>query len=73
MSFLAAGQGPRIQQGGAITAVATLFRNGFAETETTYFAKGEPWRLIFVKDLHGAVTSLVFRQQGQEWTAVKVP
>jgi hypothetical protein len=45
----------------------------FAETETTYFAKGEPWRLIFVKDQHGAVKSLVFQQQGQEWTAVKVP
>ena len=45
----------------------------FAESETTYFAKGEPWRLIFMKDPHGAVTALVLRQQGQEWTAVKVP
>lgn len=45
----------------------------FAESETTYFAKGEPWRLIFVKGPQGPATSLTFRQQGQEWTATRIP
>ena len=45
----------------------------FPENETTYFAKGESWRLIFVRDPQGLVTSLIFRQQGQEFVANKVP
>jgi hypothetical protein len=43
------------------------------ETASTYFAKGEPWRLVFVRGPDGAVTSLIFRQQGQEWTATRIP
>ncbi|MES1240770.1 MAG: DUF3471 domain-containing protein [Acidobacteriota bacterium] len=45
----------------------------FPENETTYFAKGEGWRLIFVRDPQGAVTSLIFRQQGQDFTATRIP
>lgn len=44
-----------------------------AESESSFFAKGEPWRLTFVRDPQGRVTSLVFRDQGQEWTAKRVP
>jgi hypothetical protein len=45
----------------------------FAENESTYFAKGEPWRVVFVRGPGGAVTSLIFRQQDQDWTAVRLP
>ncbi|HKV09777.1 MAG TPA: DUF3471 domain-containing protein [Thermoanaerobaculia bacterium] len=45
----------------------------FPETDSTYFAKGQPWRLVFVRGPGGAVTSLVFRQDGQEWTAIRLP
>ena len=41
----------------------------FAENESTFFARGEPWRLRFVRDAGGSVTSLVFVQQGQEFVA----
>lgn len=36
------------------------------ETETTFFSKGQDWRLIFVKDEQGRVTEVRFRQNGQD-------
>jgi hypothetical protein len=45
----------------------------FAENETTYFGKGQGWRLIFVKDKQGRVTSVRFRQHGQDFIAKKIP
>lgn len=45
----------------------------FAETETTFFARGESWRIVFVKSPQGAVTGLAFRTNGQEFTAQKLP
>jgi hypothetical protein len=44
-----------------------------AESASSFFAKGEPWRLTFVRDPQGRVTGLVFRDQGQEWAAKRVP
>lgn len=44
----------------------------FAENPTTFFAKGQEWRLVFRTDSQGAVTSLAFRQQGQEYVALPV-
>lgn len=44
----------------------------FAENETTYFAKGQDWQLIFVKDERGRVTSVRFRQHGQDFIARKL-
>jgi hypothetical protein len=44
-----------------------------AEDATTFFAKGEPWRIVFRTDSQGVVTSLVFRQQGQEYVAKRLP
>ncbi|HET7843563.1 MAG TPA: DUF4440 domain-containing protein [Xanthomonadales bacterium] len=44
----------------------------FAETAGTFFAKGQPWRLVFHTDGDGAVDALVFRQDGQEYVARRV-
>jgi hypothetical protein len=44
----------------------------YPENETTYFAKGQDWRLIFVKDGQGRVTSVLFRQQGQDIIGKKI-
>jgi ketosteroid isomerase-like protein len=44
----------------------------FPENETTYFAKGQDWRLVFVKDARGLVTSLRFRQNGQDFVAQRM-
>lgn len=41
----------------------------FPEDSQTFFAKGQPWRLIFRRNDKGAVTSLVFRDAGQEFVA----
>ena len=41
----------------------------FPEGPTTFFAKGEAWRIVFRTDSQGVVTSLVFRQQGQDYVA----
>jgi hypothetical protein len=45
----------------------------FPENETTFFAKGEPWRLVFVRDAKGLVTSMIFRQQGQDFVGARLP
>lgn len=45
----------------------------FSENETTFFVKGQDWRLVFVKDSQGLVTSLVLRQNGQSYTAARLP
>ncbi len=45
----------------------------FPENATTFFAKGEAWRIVFRTDPQGVVTSLVFRQQGQEYVAKRLP
>jgi hypothetical protein len=37
----------------------------FAESETVFFAKGQPWRLVFLADGQ----TLAFRQHGQEYLA----
>ena len=44
----------------------------FPENETTYFGKGQDWRMIFVKDKRGRVTSVRFRQHGQDLIAKKI-
>lgn len=44
----------------------------FPENETTYFGKQQDWRMIFVKDRQGRVTSLRFRQHGQDFIARKI-
>ena len=44
----------------------------FPENETTYFGKGKDWRLIFVKDEQGRVTSARFRQNGQDLIGKKI-
>lgn len=44
----------------------------FPETETTFFGKGQDWRLIFVRDGAGRVTSVRFRQNGQELVGKRV-
>ena len=43
------------------------------ENEYTFFAPGQQYRLVFVSDASGAVTSLVFRQQGQQYVAQRLP
>ena len=45
----------------------------FPENETTFFAKGEAWRLVFVKDAKGTVTSVIFRQAGQDFVGARLP
>lgn len=44
----------------------------FPENETTYFGKGQDWRMIFVKDQQGRVTSVLFRRQGQDFIGKKI-
>lgn len=44
----------------------------FPENETTFFGKGQDWRMIFVKDNKGRVTSVRFRQNGQDLVAKKI-
>ena len=44
-----------------------------AESESMFFAPGQPYRLEFVSDASGVVTSLVFRQQGQRYIAQRLP
>jgi ketosteroid isomerase-like protein len=44
----------------------------FPENETTYFGKQQNWRMIFVKDEQGRVTSVRFRQHGQDFIARKI-
>lgn len=39
------------------------------ENETTFFARGEDWRVVFVRDDKGRVVSEVFRQNGQDLVA----
>lgn len=47
-------------------------REVFPENETTFFAKGQDWRLIFVKDDRGRVTSMIFRQGGKDYVAKRI-
>lgn len=44
----------------------------FPENETTFFGRRQPWRMIFIKDGHGQVTSLIFRQDGQDLVARRI-
>ena len=44
----------------------------FAEDAHTFFAKGQPWRLVFRTGADGIATSLVFRQLGQAFVARRV-
>jgi hypothetical protein len=39
------------------------------ENATTFFAKGEDWRVVFTKDDQGHVVSETFRQNGQDLVA----
>jgi len=41
----------------------------FPEDSQTFFAKGQSWRLVFRRNDKGTVTSLVFRDQSQEFVA----
>lgn len=45
----------------------------FPEDSHTFFARGQAWRLVFRTNADGAATSLVFRQQGQEFVANRIP
>lgn len=40
-----------------------------AENDTTFFAPGQDWRVIFLRNEKGEVTSLAFRQNGQDLVA----
>jgi serine-type D-Ala-D-Ala carboxypeptidase/endopeptidase len=42
------------------------------ENETTFFVKGQDYRIIFVKDSNGIVRGLLFRQNGQDFPAKKL-
>lgn len=44
----------------------------FPENETTFFGKGQDWRLIFVKNEQGRVTAVRFRQNGRDYVAKKI-
>ncbi len=44
-----------------------------AENDTTFFAPGQDWRVIFLRNEKGDVTSLVFRQNGQDLVARRKP
>lgn len=44
----------------------------FPENETTFFAKGQDWRIIFVKNSKGKIRSLIFRQNGQDFVGKKL-
>lgn len=41
----------------------------FPESEMVFFAKGQPWRLVFQIDAQSNAVSLAFRQHGQEYLA----
>lgn len=43
------------------------------ESASTYFARGQDWRVIFVRDSGGRATELRFRQNGQDFVARKLP
>lgn len=44
----------------------------FAESESVFFAKGQPWRLVFLQNAAGVPTGLAFRQNGQEFVAKRL-
>ena len=44
----------------------------FPENETTFFGKGQDWRMIFVRDAKDKIISVVFRQNGQDYVAKKL-
>lgn len=44
----------------------------FAENNTTFFGKGQDWRMIFIKDAKGRVTGFRFRQNGTDFVAKKL-
>jgi ketosteroid isomerase-like protein len=44
----------------------------FPENETTFFGKGQDWRMIFVKDGQGRVTAVHFRQHQQDLVGTKI-
>lgn len=44
----------------------------FAESETSFFAKGQPYRLVFHFASDGSVDSVAFRQLGQEYVGRRV-
>lgn len=47
-------------------------RELFAESRDTFFAKGQPWRLVFRTAADGKVDGVAFRQGGQEYAARRV-
>lgn len=47
-------------------------RELFAESRDTFFAKGQPWRLVFRTGADGKVDGVAFRQGGQEYAARRV-
>lgn len=47
-------------------------RELFAESRDTFFAKGQPWRLVFRTGADGEVDGVAFRQGGQEYAARRV-
>jgi len=44
----------------------------FPESATVFFAKGQPWRLVFLTDPQGMPTALAFRQHGQQYVAERL-
>ena len=44
----------------------------FPESDTTFFAKGQDWRVVFERGGHGAASFLRFRQNGQDLVARRV-
>lgn len=44
----------------------------FPENETTYFGKGQDWRLIFLKDEQGRVPAVRFRQHAQDFVGKRI-
>lgn len=47
-------------------------RELFAESRDTFFAKGQPWRLVFRTGADGEVDGVAFRQGGQEYAARRI-
>lgn len=45
----------------------------FPESEKVFFAKGQTWRLVFVTGPQGVPVSVLFRQNGQEYAAKRLP
>ena len=43
-----------------------------AENETTFFDKGQSWRMVFVKDTSGKVTYMIFRNRGRDFEMPRV-